>query len=114
MPSPVPPPIGPPIVCPFAGGCTTVVVGPFLSTVTTYCGCPVVAACCLAWSSASSCFDLHPDRIAATNTTINNGIRPVRTNEFASNRINPRYGFRMSLFLVRSLHTGGSFTTSFL
>lgn len=103
------------IVCPFAGGCTTVVVVvPFLSTETTCCGCPVAAACCLAWSSALSCFDSHPDSMAAANTSIRTGIRPGRTNEPALNIINPRYGFRVSLYLVRSLSAGGFFQSSFL
>ena len=103
------------IVCPFAGGCTTVVVVvPFLSTETTCCGCPVAAACCLAWLSALSCFDSHPDSMAAANTSIRTGIRPGRTNEPALNIINPRYGFRVSLYLVRSLSAGGFFQSSFL
>jgi len=38
-----------PVACPFAGGCTiVVVVVPFLSTETTCCACPVAAACFLA------------------------------------------------------------------
>jgi hypothetical protein len=53
-------------VCPGTGGCTvTVVVFPFLSTLTTCCGCPVAAACFFAASIAASCLDWHPASNAA-------------------------------------------------
>src|SRR5271166_4595711 len=77
-------------VCPAAGGCTTVVVVvPFLSTETTCCACPVVTACFLAWSSACSCLELHPERAAVTKTSTSTGIRPALTNEPELNMFDP-------------------------
>src|SRR5208283_2950113 len=76
-------------VCPAGGGCTTVVVViPFLSTETTCCGCPVLAACTLACSSAFSCLDVHPERMPAA-TRSRTAIRPVRTSEPELNMIYP-------------------------
>src|SRR5580692_6116318 len=69
-------------VCPAAGGCTTVVVVvPFLSTETTCCACPVLAASFLACSSAFSCLEPHPERMTTPNTSASTGIRPVQADE---------------------------------
>src|SRR5579863_3384987 len=58
-------------VWPCAGGWTTVVVVvPLLSTVTTCCGWPVLAACALAWSMAACSFDPHPETMAAARTSV--------------------------------------------
>src|ERR1035441_1413289 len=78
------------LVCPAGGGCTTVVVVvPFLSTETTCCACPVLAACFLACSSACSCFELHPERMPATNTNTRTGNGPARSNERDLNMVDP-------------------------
>src|SRR5215472_13723980 len=64
--------------CPWAGGCTTVVmVLPALSTVTTCWGWPVAAACFLACSRAFSCLLEQPDTAATKSVVTNSSARSL-------------------------------------